>query len=448
MPLHLLVSGSEKGEDSHYHDFDELAAEYATQTNTSPETDLDGVEDNEVITGNTRNINFILDHSAFVRGIGNIKRWFNDEYIQSNFEAKAGEKIQLNIYIPSYTLHEFDYVKKGNTMMATNAREAIKFIDKFISGEVHNKRPVNGGSGDKGSDGVDLSCYLYIESSQEVGPSWNDCLKYKIHSPLVKEFPNLKTMYDSNLIGQNVASPYASGMEVQHEDIDQGLDRFKKVPNFKYSSKLNTIQYENSESYQHALAHADAEAEMPYRLKYLIRSCVQRKYRNKIDGFKAHPRKSEEWRLVTEDPISKIWVASFGIECLNINEAELMIFQNYDINQPRVSDPHKRFDSEGEEEEPFSILQNTIDTTVYLYSPMLNKQKKPFYKSGKKDAKQGTHARKQEKPKPFPTGKNSKKPFKGVVQEEGTGIHGGVVKKERFDAINFAPRGSGELWRP
>ena len=44
--------------------------------------------------------------------------------------------------------------------------------------------------------------------------------------------------------------------------------------------------------------------------------------------------------MVTEDPITKIWAKSYGIDCLNVNEAELLIFQNYDVNLFRLYNPY------------------------------------------------------------------------------------------------------------
>lgn len=358
-----------------------------------------------------RHINFILDHSAFVRGIGNIKRWFSEEYIRASYNHVSNEKIKLIIHIPTYTLHEFDFVKKGNTMMATNAREAIKFIDKFVNDE---------GSSIKNIDGIEFHCSMEIEIPyEERETSWNECLQHKIYSPLIKEFPNFKTKFDSNLLGKNSSSI-----------VDES------------TSKLNNIQYENSESYQNALAHGDSQATMPDRLKYLIKSCVRKR--------KEMSRTSnEQWRLVTEDPITKVWAISFGIECLNINEAELLIFQDYDINiEKKNVDPHFQYTDGKVNEGPNSILQNTIDTTVYLYTSTQSSRKTQHGGIKSKKDQGNVKLKKEQSSKKQ---KNKLPPkveiIEGVINE-GTGIHGGIVKKERFDAINYAPRGSGQLWKP
>lgn len=433
MSVYLFESDSDEKSVEKLHEFDELVAEHeGRHVSQDP-------EESDTLDTEYRYINFILDHSAFVRGIGNIKRWFNEEYIRATYKHNSGEKIKLVIHIPIYTLHEFDFVKKGNTMIATNAREAIKFIDKFINDEEENTTRV--------IDSIEFNCSLDIEvPNARSSPSWNECLNYKIYRPLVREFPNFKTKFDSNLLGQNSAHQLNNN----------------RATNNQNQHKLNDIQYENSESYQNALAHADSPAEMPDRLKYLIKSCIQKLKSNRLKN-----KTNEHWRLVTEDPITKIWAISFGIECMNINEAELFIFQDYDINAQKKSiDPHFQYndDDDNEAKGPNSILQNTIDTTVYEYTTTneednknntkkaKSKKNRPKGKSkeaGKDTNKKDTGKKKKNLQKGKKSGDqvNHSESAEGLVHE-GTGVYGGIVKKERFNAINYAPRGSGELWKP
>ncbi|KAK6458084.1 uncharacterized protein RJT20DRAFT_28815 [Scheffersomyces xylosifermentans] len=367
----------------------------------------------------SRSINLILDHSAFVRGIGNIKRWFNDDYVKTNL-GKNSEAINLNIFIPSYTLHEFDFIKKGTSMTATNAREAIRFIDKFFE------------SDPKFSDDNPIMYNLIIQAPNEDGPPWNECMKYKIHSPRIKEFPNFKTKFDSNFISViNNSNPE------DYNSYNNLSDHFNSSLSFKNSHNANDIQYENSASYQNALAHSDERAEMPARLRYLIRTCI---YKTFVENshFKSP---IEQWKLVTEDPITKIWAKSFGLDCLNVNEAELVMFQNYDVNQFRLYDPHNQYSMEDSYDPTRDILQNTIDTTSYVYTSMREDTNSTSKFSGRGRGARGRGRGRRGRG-------NRLHPIQGVVEVEGTGIHGEFVKKERFDAINYAPRGNGELWKP
>ncbi|KAK6461528.1 hypothetical protein DFJ63DRAFT_336319 [Scheffersomyces coipomensis] len=309
-----------------------------------------------------RLVNLILDRTAFIRGIGNVKRWFNDEYVKTNMNTSKGS-ITLNIYIPSYTLHEFDFAKKGMSMSASNAREALRFIDKFIESEGEPKENTTN----------PILYNLIIEGPGET-VEWKECLRYKVHSPKVKEFPNFKTKFDYSAISQS----YAHNTNANSDDFNSSLS-------LRDSNKRNDIQYENSESYQNALSHSDNFAEMPTRL--------------------------QDWKLVTEDPITKIWAKSFGIDCVNVNEAELLMFQNYDVDKFKN---YNNFSME-EEYDPFNdILQNTVDATAYSYANISDVTPAPNV-TGKKN-------------RPVP------------IRE--------YVSKERFDAIKFAPRGRGQLWRP
>lgn len=414
MSLYLYKSDEDEDrKNSNYHDFDELVP--------SEEIKKASKEAKALPEHKSRHINVILDHSAFVRGIGNIKRWFNQEYIKAHIDPTAKEDIYLNIYIPSYTLHEFDYVKKGTSMMATNAREAIRFIDKIFEKELNAEDEADMTNPDFKPEKRPIIYDIYIESPNESGPSWSECLNYKVHSPKIKEFPNFKTKFDSNLIGQH---PLSQGDHLESHNLDEA--NYSSLA-YKQNNKLNDIQYENSQSYQNALANADELAEMPTRLRYLIRSCIYKRFIER----KTFNSPLEEWKLVTEDPITKVWAKSFGIDCMNVNEAELLIFQSYDINQFQLYDPRHNFNAQDENHIPNSILQNTIDTTLYSYTK-IDRSSKNKNKNKNKNSKKST------KPKQF----------NGVVSDGSTGSNGDFVKKERFDAINYAPRGTGELWKP
>ncbi|ODV78097.1 nonsense-mediated decay protein 4 [Suhomyces tanzawaensis NRRL Y-17324] len=385
MSLHLFGSG--KSDDQ---------ASYAGSTNSEPDVP-------------TRSVNIILDHTAFVRGIGNIKRWFNEEYVKANHSHDLDTKILLNMYIPSYTLHEFDFVKKGISMTATNAREAIRFIDKFIEKEEQGTVSLLG----------QLVHRIYLESPREAGPNWEKCQKYQVHTPKIRDFPNFKTKFDSHLLGHQPVMERKG-----HDDLDDLTNNFSNSFSLRESHKTNDIQYENSASYQNALANSDQDAIMPARLRYLIRSCIYKRFIEK--SVSKNP--AEQWKLVTEDPITKIWARCFGIDCFNVNETEVLMFQNHDVNLIELYNPLLDFSAHDEGEHESNILRSTIDTTQYRYESI---DQRPKFKNVA-----GAKARKRKT-----------RQVDGVVRE-GYGVAGDQVKMERFDAINYAPRGTGELWKP
>lgn len=310
-------------------------------------------------------VNFILDHTAFTKGIGNIKRWFNPEYVKTECSHL---KPRLNLFIPTYTLHEFDYVKRGLTMTASNAREAIDFIDKLS----------------EGVENPPLEYDIQLEDEAQSSISWDACQKYQIHQPVIGEFPNYQTQFRSSKIGRPQPDQY-------HE----------------------TISYENSESYQSAAAHANEPALMPPRLRYILRPCIKMMFQS--------PQQEGKWTLVTEDAITKIWASSFGINCMNITEAELLLFKAYDVNNLRQYDPNRTIlDQNG----PNSILQETVDTSSYPYQPTETSMPKKAAKS------------------------NKHKPHFGNTKVTGVVRNERGIQKEHFDKINHAPRGPGTLWTP
>ncbi|KAG7195451.1 nonsense-mediated decay protein 4 [Scheffersomyces spartinae] len=370
-----------------------------------------------------RMVNLILDHMAFVQGLGNLKRWFNKEYVEQNI--KGSEKVGLNIFIPSYTLHEFDFIKKGNTMRATNARQAIKFLDQCF--ELEEKNAMNE---DLNEENEPIHYHISLEQGRECGPSFHECLKYKLYSPKIGDFPNYKTKFDNNLIGQKTSSGY----DEKDFDLRQGSN----------PSQTNDIQYENSASYQNAASNADKLAEMPTRLKYLIRATIYKRFYEK-NNFRSP---LENWKLVTEDPITKTWAKSFGIDCLNVNEAELLLFQNYDVNSFSLYQPQKSFTIDNEQFDiSKEILQNTVDTSKYQYVKLdlasKNETNMKLKLAWKTKSKPGNKSK--------PNNKQPAKPkenINGIISENDVGANGEIIKRERYDAINYAPRGKGKLWHP
>ncbi|KAF3991062.1 hypothetical protein FT663_01816 [Candidozyma haemuli var. vulneris] len=323
-----------------------------------------------------RVVNLVLDHFAFVRGIGNVKRWFNKEYIESMLADKADARVLLNIYIPTYTLHEFDFAKKGTSITASNARDALKLIDEVLDEE--QAVPSFGPDGEETAvpERPKLTYNLLIEQRNPSYPNWERCLKYQIQAPKVKDFPYHKTKLANTVLGR----PKAADVEEEKKE-------------------------------------AEETASVPPRLKHLIRSCVYKKY---IDPF--HPEfelnNGAQWKLVTEDSVTKVWLNSFGIDCLNVNEAELLIFQSEDVTGFNLQAPGQDFNSQKDRFDSVDrgILHQWVDTTKYGYSGV-----------------GGDKRRKPKKGKAKETSPDDEKKAIGPVNPD-------TVKEEKFGQINYAPR--------
>lgn len=294
-----------------------------------------------------RTVNLILDHSAFVLGLGNVKRWFHTDYVRNHLEGR----VHLNLYIPSFTLHELGMVKRGSTVRALSARESLAFIEHLCEEEA-------GAEGDFGEEPQDapkeeqaspLTSSIFLEFRTANFPSWGACQKYRALYPTERDLERL-------------------GPALNFDQLD------------------------------------DERAVMPVRLRHLVRSCVYMK----------HARPSDQplmpgplWKLVTEDMATKVWAQSFGMDCLNVNEAELLLFHARDVTAFEVRAPGADF---GAEHDMYNapnapnLLHRRVDTSKYGYSSAKGEAVAPRVVNG--------------------------------------------VITEAFDTVSYAPRESGALWNP
>lgn len=357
-----------------------------------------------------REVRLLLDNSALTRGFGNVKRWFNEDYIKSQLRATkkaSGKKIHLSIYLPSYTLHELEYLRKGNTALASNAREALKFIDEIFDREdaqdsfggnfVENLETAPSDAAAKLEN--PLRYNVYIENRTDQFPRWEKCMPFKMHDLQVKDFPYSQTKLPRNIIGA---------------EIFNNLDA------------------------QHPQESPEDPVQTPERLKHLIRSCVFKRF---LESDSQNMPPLEQWKLVTEDNVTRVWATSFGIDCLNVNEAELLIFLSRDVTSFEQKLIGADFNAEHDvfDQQDKGILHKKIDTTAYEYEPLKGKSKQNKEENG---AKPDTSS--DEKAELTKAEKKKVKKFKAPVPL--TSSEG--VRKENFDMINYAPRGKGKLWAP
>lgn len=276
-----------------------------------------------------RNVDLVLDPSACTHGLGNIQRWFEKSYYDSQMQPKNC-KVHLNVYVPTFTLHELEMQRKGMTLNSIKAAEAVKFIDSVVQqeeelaldalslDEIH-EHPADSSShaplpSVAKNESGGLTHNTHLEYRPDRYPSWDECVSKQIRVPEVGELPPL--------------SP---------------LDR-----------------------------DTNGVPQVPARLRSLIRSCI----------FLTHVRVKDtlnhgwHWRLVTEDKLTKIWASSFGIECLNINEAELLLFQGKDVAHPLISLAGADFfDATDRYQKAPDLLHQRVSTTSYKYEKLKGKRK-------------------------------------------------------------------------
>lgn len=299
-----------------------------------------------------REVHLILDHTAFVLGLGNVKRWFNDEFAASQLRRKgeAPEQLHLNFYVPAYTLHELEYVRRGVSVLALNARELVMFIDHLCDMEAQQDH----------TGRLPLLFSVFLEDRNAQFPSWDTCLKYR-------------TLEQQAL----------------------------------------------------ALSEQKPPPTVPPRLRHLIRSCV---FMRHMPPGHQPVMPGPQWKLVTEDAHTRAWALRFGVDCLNVNEAELLLFHARDLSSFVVKQPGSDFsaDSDMYDQVQPSLLHRKLDTTKYAYERLLS--------SGHSKKKKG-------KAKP-------EKPVQQVQPQVVYTTAAGEPHKEDFNMINYAPRTGGKLWQP
>lgn len=73
------------------------------------------------------NYYFVIDASAFEKGLGNIKRW--DQWLNSRKNTqKKSKKVHIQLYVPTFTIGELEFLQFRRR--SNNAREALKFIEQ------------------------------------------------------------------------------------------------------------------------------------------------------------------------------------------------------------------------------------------------------------------------------------------------------------------------------
>ncbi|KAJ8144985.1 hypothetical protein OY671_001923 [Metschnikowia pulcherrima] len=337
-------------------------------------------------TNPVRTVNFILDPSAFTLGLGNIERWFDEDYFRSQVKNK-NEKIHLNLYLSTYTLHELDYQRRGPIVGSTKASEALKFIDRKLesdNGLLDNLGDDLEPEAAQASADEKFSYSLHLEHRTYQFPQWPTCAKFQIRNPDPEELPNhgKYSLYD----------------EINHLGGDvQG--------------------------------RAGEKLEVPARLKHLIRSAI---YLTRMKHNGPADITGDMWKLVTEDTVTKVWASCFGVDCLNINEAELLLFHGKDLTKFEIKGQGADFFS-GEDKyqaEAPDTLHKKVNTTHYKYTHLkadenANNKKRDGRRKGTTKAPQKAISSQSEPQE--------------SDESKGVKVEGGVITED-FNMINFAPR--------
>lgn len=298
--------------------------------------------------GDIRTINIILDDSSFTRGVGNIMRWFDEDKILTlRKKWDSTDFVYVNILIPQQTLSELKALRHKVDIRGTNSRQALQFIDEVFDKYADTPPPqkLNKGEYPQG-----IAFTVNIESEELPMRSWNSYQKHSVRT-------------------------------LTQEDV--------------YLQEHQRVPAEHKDEFQ-----TPAIASPP--IKKLASSCIK-------TIFSDRNTRNLQWRVVSESPVVRLWLSSFGIECLNTEETERLLFSGRDISQSQSVNPGQNFNStvdiydEAEERKP-------VDTTSYAYESLNGTRVLPPVMAGAGDNRS--------------------------------------VKLENFSSISYAPRDLSALWSP
>lgn len=374
----------------------------------------------------TRNVHFILDHSSCTLGIGNIERWFDGEFARS--QLRGSENIHMSLYVPQYTLRELDYQKRGPMVGISLAQEALKLIDMLF--ETENNQGLDCFSDDVGVLDAERNTLEKIEDpepqkdqgsthkdQESTQESMDENTQEAVHQTAEEQLQGMSPEVTQNI--SNTETSRKIPFNIYIEEITPAFPSWEKCLKYRiFTPKQGDLPHIHQADEEELM---DRAAEISPRLKNLIRSCI---YMTKFKNKNQPAPFGDHWSLITEDQATKVWASSFGIDCLNVNEAELLLFHASDVSKfELVNHGAGFFDSRDVFDEiPQVGLHKRVDTTAYSYESVRRHEDEKASKKSKTGKAKEKKARKNK-----PADKPSFVKVNGVSYEE-------------FDQINYAPR--------
>lgn len=266
-----------------------------------------------------------------------------------------------------------------------------------------------------------------LEPERSVGPDWKIASGYRRSTPLLSDLPKPINGFSSR------------GQLVNDDNRNFAVGVFgNNIPgSFNVSAKSNNSHAVNATN---PSSNGDGEkAVVPLRLKFLIRSCIQKQY------IESKSLKEEEriiWNVICEDATTTIWLKNFGLTVKTLNDVQ----DDFDkfsggLGAKVLFDP-----SSGK----------LVETTSAKFNRKTVNKKAGGAKGQRVKSKEGLNLVKSEenestanangititKTKARKAKKTQKTPKLDVSANTGP------AKKHVVSADTYAERGQGELWTP
>lgn len=428
---------------------------------------------------NKRTYNFIVTPSAFVGGIGNIKQWYND--------------YDCNFFIPAYTLKELDFLKKGVSLIATNARESIRFIDKEMSldefdfqkngnlisngivdahsyshykNDFENRgEHLSGDDDDSDRDSLNGfsdngSNFSHDDINDENGSDFAETHQNKTDnskqidkrsvplSEFILETPDEEGPDWKHANGYRRRTPLVSEFPSKASNIGAlGGPKYNKSGFNQNNQKSDTFKLRNNK-----VTGATGEGEAYHLTNGNVESLYQNDDSNDDRAFV--PRRLKllirsclqkrfvenknlkdpiQWFAICEDSETYIWLKCYGIEVVNLNEVQ-SIFDRASGNKG-----NRLFEVERNTNNNKKTASGGKNETG---KKIRNKRVQRKSNVSDSDSNQDTDDNS------FNKYKNMEKINQSLNNKIQKPIDSKSIYKERFDSMSYAPRGKGELWTP
>ncbi|GAV28609.1 hypothetical protein PMKS-002082 [Pichia membranifaciens] len=350
----------------------------------------------------------------------------------SDFEAVTEDKYESH-RIGSGILD----VESSGLDSAENSQKSRRKVDKtkrsesndYTDFESYNKMKLvrNEAKASK-KDSVNPVTFI-LESEKNVGPDWKIASGYRRSTPLLSELPKPINGFSSR------------GQLVNDDSRNFAVGVFgNNIPgSFNVSAKNNNYHATNSNNATNPSNVGDTEkAIVPIRLKFLIRSCIQKQY------IEAKSLKEDEritWNVICEDATTSIWLKNFGLTVKTLNNVQ----DDFDkfsggLGAKVLFDP-----SSGK----------LVETSSAKFNRKNANKKAGGAKSQRTKGKEGIDAAKSEENESIAKAntntsmktkvRKAKKTQKSAKIDSSSDI--GSAKKH-ISADTYAERGQGELWMP
>lgn len=272
-----------------------------------------------------------------------------------------------------------------------------------------------------------------LEDEDNIGPDWKIASGYRRTTPLLSQLP--KPINGSSSKGQFNHDQKKKVVGVFGNNIPGTFNMTKNHENLMSVELNDTVFSENVQNINTSKEDGDDDekAIVPLRLKYLIRSCIQKQY---IENKHLQDSEKINWDIISEDMTTSIWLKSFGLSVKTLNEV-----QNDFNNFSGISKVDVLFDPNS---------GKLVDSTS---GDLKKKENKKNFK--KQDSKKTNNAKKDESGKAEKK-KRSRSKNKNKNNKKEDTVNAAAPPTEPYEpgkphvvsADSFARRGAGDLWVP